>query len=220
MKVRFIQSAAAVAAMAALGCGAAMAQSSAQPTTPAPATPMAQPMTPGTPAGTAPSNGVKNEHPVADAVITTQVKAELAKTDGLKSSSVSVSTHNGEVMLSGTLPSDIEVKKAEAAAKSVKGVTGVNMASLKVDPKGASTADQSSSAGEAVTDAWITTKVKAELATADGVKSTRVSVETNDGVVTLTGVLPTQTAVQKAETVTRAVKGVKKVDAAGLKVKG
>lgn len=127
---------------------------------------------------------------------------------------------NGEVMLSGTLPSDIEVKKAEAAAKSVKGVTGVNMASLKVDPKGASTADQSSSAGEAVTDAWITTKVKAELATADGVKSTRVSVETNDGVVTLTGVLPTQTAVQKAETVTRAVKGVKKVDAAGLKVKG
>ena len=71
-----------------------------------------------------------------------------------------------------------------------------------------------------VTDTWITTKVKAELATADGVKSTRVSVETNDGVVTLTGVLPTQTAVQKAETVARAVKGVKKVDAAGLKVKG
>ena len=60
----------------------------------------------------------------------------------------------------------------------------------------------------------------AELATAGGVKSTRVSVETNDGVVTLTGVLPTQTAVQKAETVARAVKGVKKVDAAGLKVKG
>ena len=68
--------------------------------------------------------------------------------------------------------------------------------------------------GEAVTDAWITTKVKAELATADGVKSTRVSVETNDGVVTLTGVLPTQTAVQKAETVARAVKGVKKVEEA------
>ena len=44
---------------------------------------------------------------------------------------------------------DHEVKKAEAAAKSVKGVMGVNMASLKVDPKGASTADQSSSAGEA-----------------------------------------------------------------------
>ena len=71
-----------------------------------------------------------------------------------------------------------------------------------------------------MSDTWITTKVKAELATADGVKSTRVSVETNDGVVTLTGVLPTQTAVQKAETVARAVKGVKKVDAAGLKVKG
>ena len=80
--------------------------------------------------------------------------------------------------------------------------------------------DTKAASEQPVTDTWITTKVKAELATADGVKSTRVSVETNDGVVTLTGVLPTQTAVQKAETVARAVKGVKKVDAAGLKVKG
>ncbi|AOI75130.1 MULTISPECIES: BON domain-containing protein [Burkholderia] len=70
-----------------------------------------------------------------------------------------------------------------------------------------------------VTDTWITTKVKSELATTDGVKSTDISVKTVDGVVTLTGVLPTKVAVKKAVAVTRAIKGVKHVDASGLKAK-
>ncbi|CAB3974162.1 transporter [Burkholderia sp. AU31652] len=70
-----------------------------------------------------------------------------------------------------------------------------------------------------VTDTWITTKVKGELATTDGVKSTDISVKTVDGVVTLTGVLPSKVAVKKAIAVTRAIKGVKHVDASGLKAK-
>ncbi|MGS0896813.1 BON domain-containing protein [Burkholderia stagnalis] len=70
-----------------------------------------------------------------------------------------------------------------------------------------------------VTDTWITTKVKSELATTDGVKSMDVGVKTVDGVVTLTGVLPSRIAVKKAVAVTRAIKGVKHVDASGLKAK-
>ena len=70
-----------------------------------------------------------------------------------------------------------------------------------------------------VTDTWITTKVKSELATTDGVKSVHVNVKTVDGVVTLTGVLPSKTAVKKAVAVTRSIKGVKHVDASGLKAK-
>ena len=70
-----------------------------------------------------------------------------------------------------------------------------------------------------VTDTWITTKVKSELATTDGVKSTDISVTTKDGIVALVGVLPTQAAVDKAVTATEAVKGVKSVDSSGLKVK-
>ena len=70
-----------------------------------------------------------------------------------------------------------------------------------------------------VTDTWITTKVKAELATTDGVKSTEISVKTIDGKVILIGVLPTQAAVDKAVAATRGVKGVKDVDDSGLKVK-
>ena len=70
-----------------------------------------------------------------------------------------------------------------------------------------------------VTDTWITTKVKSELATTDGVKSTKISVTTKDGIVALVGVLATKDSVDKAIAATESVKGVKKVDSSGLKVK-
>jgi len=68
-----------------------------------------------------------------------------------------------------------------------------------------------------VTDTWITTKVKAELATTDGVKSTSVEVKTVDGVVWLTGTLATDVAVKKAVAAAESIKGVKKVDHSNLK---
>ncbi len=68
-----------------------------------------------------------------------------------------------------------------------------------------------------ITDTWITTKVKAELATTDGVKSTDISVTTVDGVVTLTGVLASPTGVEKAIAAAKSIKGVRDVDASGLK---
>ena len=70
-----------------------------------------------------------------------------------------------------------------------------------------------------VTDTWITTKVKADLATTDGVKSTDISVNTTNGVVTLIGVLDSKTAVDKAIAVAKGIKGVTDVDASGLKAK-
>jgi hyperosmotically inducible periplasmic protein len=68
-----------------------------------------------------------------------------------------------------------------------------------------------------VTDTWITTKVKSELATTDGVKSTKISVTTVDGTVTLTGTLASEMAVEKAVAAAKSVKGVKTVDSSGLK---
>jgi hyperosmotically inducible protein len=81
------------------------------------------------------------------------------------------------------------------------------------------TDDSSMKSDQPVTDTWITTKVKSELATTDGVKSTDISVKTVDGVVTLTGVLATDIAVKKAVAATKSIKGVKKVDSSGLKTR-
>ena len=68
-----------------------------------------------------------------------------------------------------------------------------------------------------VTDTWITTKVKSELATTSDVKSMNVDVKTVNGVVTLTGTLANELAVDKAIAAAKSVKGVKSVEADGLK---
>jgi hyperosmotically inducible protein len=65
-------------------------------------------------------------------------------------------------------------------------------------------------------DAWITTKVKSELATAKGLKATNISVSTNDGVVILTGTVATDNEKTRAMRVAELVKGVKSVQATGL----
>lgn len=70
-----------------------------------------------------------------------------------------------------------------------------------------------------VTDTWITTKVKTELATTDGVSSMDIDVETLNGVVTLTGVLDSQSEVDKAVAAAQSVKGVTSVDSSGLTVR-
>ncbi|WP_269505079.1 BON domain-containing protein [Burkholderia sp. IMCC1007] len=100
-----------------------------------------------------------------------------------------------------------------ALALSAAPLTNAQAASSSADSGMTNGSDQP------VTDTWITTKVKSELATAKGVKSTDISVKTVDGVVTLTGVLPSRSAVKKAVAVTRSIKGVKHVDSSGLKAK-
>lgn len=78
---------------------------------------------------------------------------------------------------------------------------------------------QKSDSDQPVSDTWITTKVKSELATTEGVKSLDISVKTVNGVVTLTGTQPNDLAVKKAVATAQSVKGVNSVDSSGLKVK-
>ena len=95
------------------------------------------------------------------------------------------------------------------------GCASVAFAQAPVSPNG----ETATSSDQPVTDTWITTKVKSELATTDGVKSMDISVTTVDGLVTLTGVVATDIAVKKAVAAAESIKGVKKVDATGLKSK-
>lgn len=71
-----------------------------------------------------------------------------------------------------------------------------------------------------VDDGWITTKVKSKLAVAKNVKATDISVETKDGVVTLTGAVPSAAVKSHVVREARSVKGVKSVNASGLTVSG
>lgn len=67
------------------------------------------------------------------------------------------------------------------------------------------------STGEYVDDTVITTKVKSLLAADDLLKSFKISVETYDGSVQLSGFVNSQDAANKAASITRSVRGVKSV---------
>ena len=72
------------------------------------------------------------------------------------------------------------------------------------------------SSEQPVTDTWITTKVKTELATTEGIKSGDISVTTKNGLVTLSGTVSSKAQVQKSVAVAKAIKGVRDVDASAL----
>jgi len=67
------------------------------------------------------------------------------------------------------------------------------------------------STGEYVDDSVITTKIKAQLAADDFLKSFQISVETRKGVVELSGFVDSQKAKDKAGQIARGVEGVKSV---------
>ncbi len=66
--------------------------------------------------------------------------------------------------------------------------------------------------GNKAEDGWITTKVKTELATTKGVQSGHVNVDTDAGVVRLSGVVSSPRAAQRAIEAALKVKGVQAVD--------
>ncbi len=68
------------------------------------------------------------------------------------------------------------------------------------------------SAGDVVDDGTITTEVKAGLVGAKGVDSNDINIETYKGIVLLSGFVTDQAQKDSADKVTKAVKGVKKVE--------
>jgi hyperosmotically inducible protein len=70
---------------------------------------------------------------VSDAVITTSVKAELAKDSNLSAMKINVDTDSGQVALRGTAPTANARDHATVLAQGVKGVVGVDN-QLTVEP--------------------------------------------------------------------------------------
>jgi osmotically-inducible protein OsmY len=76
---------------------------------------------------------------------------------------------------------------------------------------GQKTKEAASTTGEAVTDGWITTKIKAKMIDEDVLKGSDVSVDTNDHVVTLKGTVKSDAGKARAEEIARTTDGVKRV---------
>jgi len=70
--------------------------------------------------------GSKMGDKINDAMITTSVKAELAKDSSLSALKINVDTENGKVALKGTAPSAAAREQATTLAQNVKGVVSVD----------------------------------------------------------------------------------------------
>jgi hyperosmotically inducible protein len=65
--------------------------------------------------------------------------------------------------------------------------------------------------GEAASDTWLTTKVKSALLADQATSGLDIQVETQNGVVQLSGFVGSETEKQRAETVAQGIEGVKQV---------
>ncbi|PTU73939.1 BON domain-containing protein [Pseudomonas mangrovi] len=77
--------------------------------------------------------------------------------------------------------------------------------------------DKMDKAGDAVSDTWITSKVKSSFLADDSISGLDIKVETNQGVVSLSGVVPSDAERDLAVEKARAIEGVRDVSADGLK---
>lgn len=165
---------------------------------------------------------------IDDATITATVKTRLAEERAATLTRVHVDTVRQTVYLNGVVESEAMRERAEQIARQVSGVAAV-VNNLQV--QGAATAPSvaaptGSAPGAAatgtvtpvpaaatppMTDAEITTAVKAKLATEEPSVLGTVAVETQDGTVHLRGTVADETTRDRTVELTRRVPGVREV---------
>lgn len=142
----------------------------------------------------------------SDTLITTKIKSELAGNAATHASTISVETNNGVVTLSGTAGTNDEASTAVQIAESVKNVKDVDASKLVIN-----------GATQPLTDTYITAKVKGMFIKNDlvgpgkDVPITTISVDTQQGVVTLSGTVKHHWQIAKAVKLAKSVNGVTQV---------
>ena len=154
------------------------------------------------PAAPLPSTSVGVD--IDDGVITSRVKSALLIDEVVRSFEFKVETRKGVVQLSGFVANQVQIDRAIAIARDVKGVKSIDN---KVSLKGEST-----TVGNEVDDGVITTQVKSALLADANIKSLDVAVKTRKGEVQLSGFVDSQAQIDRAITVARGVKGVSGVN--------
>ena len=150
--------------------------------------------------------------PARDASVTSSVKAKLAADDTVKAYTIDVDTTNGVVTLTGTVATAAEETQALEIARTTEGVTEVQDQIDVVPSQASNTAgsvigDIETAAG----DAGVTAAVKAKLLADDQVGGLRIDVDTDAGVVTLTGTVRSADERTRALDIARQVEGVRDV---------
>lgn len=153
---------------------------------------------------------------IDDATITTAVKSKLLwnkHTDGL---SIDVSTKAGKVTLKGVADSAESREMAGRLAENTKGVRDVDNQLKLGDKQKDGIKTSADKANTAISDTWITTKVKSTFMYSSNVDSSDIEVSTAKGVVTLKGKVDSGAEQALAVELAENIKGVNSVLSTGL----
>lgn len=155
-----------------------------------------------------------------DSTLTATIKSKLlwnANTEGLD---INVDTRNAVVTLKGDAQSAEAKELAGRLAANTDGVNSVNnLLSVSASPTAAAAAQgKADQAGAAISDSWITSKVKASYLVSNNLDGLKIGVDTKDGMVRLSGEVPSAEQKRLAEETARNIRGVRGVDADALKV--
>ena len=155
-----------------------------------------------------------------DATLTATVKSKLLWNRSTEGLDINVDTQNGVVSLSGEAQSAEAKELAGRLADNTDGVRKV-VNDLKVSGTPSTAAkvqDSADKAGAAITDAWITSKVKSSYLVSRNLDGLDISVETKGGLVTLSGMVNTSAEKDLAIEMANNIRGVRSVNADALKV--
>lgn len=151
------------------------------------------------------------EQDISDTVITTKIKTKFAKNKNLNPLKISVTTHDGVVILRGHAKNKNAFVDALRIATSTKGVKTVNTEEFDIKQVNTS-----------LTDAYITAKVEAAILEAkvlddESIPLVGINVSTKNGIVSLTGSVKNNKAMGAILNRANNVHGVKKI-ISGLRV--
>jgi len=138
---------------------------------------------------------------IDDATITTKVKGMLLDDHSVPAMKIDVDTIDGNVILTGVVDTREQKERALEIARKVEGVKKVTD-NMQVGLK---------TWGDAWNDEVLVTKINKDLLMAPGIRTFNIDVDSDLGVVTLTGVVDTPANKQRIIDLVRNRPGVKKV---------
>jgi osmotically-inducible protein OsmY len=138
---------------------------------------------------------------IDDTWISSKVQSKITADPQLNPFRIDVDVNNGIVRLSGVVDSRAARSEAEKLARDTEGVRRVEN-DIQIGEQGM---------GDMVNDSWITSKIVAKLTADPELNPFRIDVDTDQGVVTLTGQVDSDMAKQQAGRIARETEGVRRV---------
>jgi hyperosmotically inducible periplasmic protein len=136
-----------------------------------------------------------------DSILSTKVKSKMIGDEFVKARYIDVDVLNGVVYLIGVVKSASQKRMAADLARSVEGVRHVEN-QLVVGK---------TTIGQSLNDTMLTSKIRAKLLQDPDIRSTNIDVDTNNNIVTLTGIVSTHNEKNRVLYVVQQVTGNRQI---------